>query len=228
MSKCGVGVIDDPLECLLKNPPSKATYKEYILTKIVSFHERELRTEAIDKDKMKYLNVSLTGLRGKLHTAISGISTTHAVTKMRPHIKMLTNNYLTFEEKSLQSGGSPYCRLCSDASNLSESSESSEYETLEHLISRCKKISDTRKSILNQIKNIIQETKLDLDPTTFSDAELTQFILDASSLNLQKRVSITHPILPRLFQLSRDFCYFIDKSRNKMMNKQREQHPSQN
>ena len=108
--------MDDPLECLLKNPPSKATYKEYILTKIVAFHERELRTEAIDKDKMKYLNVSLTGLRGKLHPAISGISTTHAVTKMRPHIKMLTNNYLTFEEKSLQSGGSPYCRLCSDVS----------------------------------------------------------------------------------------------------------------
>ena len=200
--------MDDPLTCLTKTPPSKSSYKEYILTKITAFHEHELRTESVDKDKMKYLNVSLIGLRGKLHPAISGVSTTHAVNKMRPHIKMLVGNYLTFEEKSLQSGGSPYCRLCS---------EKSEYESLEHLISRCVKFSDIRTKISNQMRNIIKESRLDLDPTTFPDDKFTQFLLDPSSLNLERRVSINHPILPRLYQLSRDFCYFIDKSRTEFL-----------
>ena len=31
--------MDDPLTCLSKDPPSKYTYKEYVLTKITSFHE---------------------------------------------------------------------------------------------------------------------------------------------------------------------------------------------
>ena len=52
------------------------------------------------------------GLRGKVHPAITNVVTTHEVKKMRPHVKMLAENYLTFEEKSQQSGGSPNCRLC--------------------------------------------------------------------------------------------------------------------
>ena len=67
------------------------------------------------------------------------------------------------------------------------------------------------------MRNIIKESRLDLDPTTFPDDKFTQFLLDPSSLNLERRVSINHPILPRLYQLSRDFCYFIDKSRTEFL-----------
>ena len=81
---------------------------------------------------MKYFNVSLLSLRGRPHPAISNVTTTYAVKKMRPHIKMLTGNYVTLEEKSLQSGGSPICRLCDLFEN----------ESIEHLISRCTKISE--------------------------------------------------------------------------------------
>ena len=69
------------------------------MSKITSFHEWELREIALTKYKtsMKYLNVYLLGLGGRLHPTITGVSTTHEVRKMRMHIKMLSGNYLTFE-----------------------------------------------------------------------------------------------------------------------------------
>ena len=51
-----------------------------------------------------------------------------SVKKMRPHMKMLTGDYFTNEDKSLQSGGSPFCNICSDKT---------EPESLGHLILRC-------------------------------------------------------------------------------------------
>ena len=128
---------------------------------------------------------------------------------MRPHIKMLAGNYLTFEEKSLQSGGSPYCRLCDDIT---------EPESLEHLISKCSGIHDTRTRIINTMQSLCQEAGLDIDLVQFSTDQLTRFVLDPSNISLKIRVSISHPVLPALFQLSRDFCYTIDKKRMKVLN----------
>ena len=201
--------LDDPLDCLKKDPPSKPIYQEHILTKITAFHERELRLAASkNKDepnsKMKYLNVSLLGLRGKLHPAVTNVFTTHSVKKMRPHLKMLAGNYLTFEEKSQQSGGSPFCRICNVVT---------EPESLEHLISRCVGLSETRTNILNLMTNLCQGSSLNIDLSKFSNSELTQWILDPSSMSLKTRVNIAHPILPSLLQLSRDFCYKIDRTR---------------
>ena len=196
--------LDDPLDCLNRDPPSKSQYKELILTKISAFHEKELRKAATQNSQMSYLNVSLTGLRGKLHPAITNVFTSHAVKKMRPHIKMLSGNYVTFEEKSLKSGGSPFCRLCTDVS---------EPETLEHLISKCDGISETRFRIINLMNNVCQQADLNIDLNSFSNRMLAQFVIDPSSMNLRERVSITHPVLPSLFQLSRDFCYSIDRKR---------------
>ena len=48
----------DPLECLNQNPPSKTSYKEYVITKITSFHERELRNDASSNSLMPYFNVN--------------------------------------------------------------------------------------------------------------------------------------------------------------------------
>ena len=53
-----------PLECLKSDPPLKSTFKEYIRTKICVFYERTLREKAQNNSSMKYLNMSLTGLRG--------------------------------------------------------------------------------------------------------------------------------------------------------------------
>ena len=102
----------DPLECLQRDPPTRSEYKEYVLTKITSYYERELRDDAITNRCMEYLNVGMIGLRGKHHPAITNIVTPMKVQKMRPHIKMLCGNLLTYQMKGDQSGtGSPYCRL---------------------------------------------------------------------------------------------------------------------
>ena len=89
----------DPLDFLAEDPPSRSEYKEYILTKITSFHEKELRQEAMTNSCMKFLHVDLTGLRGKHHPAIANIKTTAEVAKLRPHLKMLCGNLLTYGQK---------------------------------------------------------------------------------------------------------------------------------
>ena len=148
-------------------------------------------------------------MRGRLHPAITNVFTTHEVKKMRPHVKMLVGNYLTLEEKSLQSGGSPFCQLC-----LNEDEPKVEVvESIEHLISTCIGLNETRSNIISSMKNLIHLAGLRIEIDKFSPKELTQFLLDPSSLNLAKRVSISHPILPNMFQLSRDFCYKIDRCR---------------
>ena len=69
----------DPLECLNQNPPSKTSYKEYVITKITSFHERELRNDASSNSLMPYFNVNTLGLKGRLHPAVTNVTTTHNV-----------------------------------------------------------------------------------------------------------------------------------------------------
>ena len=94
--------ITDPSELLRTDPPTKSTFKEYIKTKILIFHENELRRNVSVNSKMKYFNVTLSGLCGYLHPSIQNINTAQEVTKSRPHIKMLTGNYLTYKLKSEQ------------------------------------------------------------------------------------------------------------------------------
>ena len=47
--------------------------------------------------------------------------------------------------------------------------------------------------------------------------ELTQFILDPTSFNLQNRVHISDPIVQKLFKLSRDLCFSIHNTRMKSL-----------
>ena len=130
---------------------------------------------------------------------------------MRPHIKMLSGNYLTFEIKSLQSGGSAECRLCLQLG------ETPQTESLEHLISLCVTFDDVRTRIKAKMASICHESGISIDIDHYSSSEFCQFALDPSSLNLAKRVSITHPVLPLLFQQSRDLCYSIDKTRSHIL-----------
>ena len=88
--------LPDPLECLRADPLVKSQFKENILTKISAYYEKSLRENAAKRSKMLYLNVSLSGLRGRHHPALAGIITTQEVQKSRIHIKMLAGDYLTY------------------------------------------------------------------------------------------------------------------------------------
>ena len=152
---------------------------------------------------MDYLHVEMTGLRGRHHPAIVNIKTTEEVQKMRPHLKMLCGNLLTYGMKYEQTGqGSPRCRIFEY-----------EYESDSHILGSCPKFSEIRRKILKEFGEILQKSKNGLKLEDFSDCEkaLTQLVLDPSSMNLETRVHLSDPILPELFNVSRDLCAALCK-----------------
>ena len=73
--------LEDPLTYLQRDHPSKTEFKELVLTKVTVFHEQELRNLAANNSKMEYMNVNLTGLRGKHHPSLASIVTVEEVRK---------------------------------------------------------------------------------------------------------------------------------------------------
>ena len=198
--------MEDPLKLLCQPPPSKSEFRNIVHTKITVYHEKKLRAAAIKNSKMAYLNVSIKGLNGRPHPALSGIVTTQSVQKSRAHIKMLTDDLYTYEKKSKYQGGSSQCMLCS-----SENSED-----LVHILTVCKTYEDTRSRVLFQMEILCLRAKSDICfKNILSDkTKLAQFILDCTSLNLENRISEQDEICPLLFNLARDLCYSIMKRRN--------------
>ena len=128
--------LSHPLVCLNSDPPEKSTYKELILTKITSYYERELRENSSSNSCMSFLNVSVTGLRGRHHPALSNQLTTFDVLKSHSHLKMLCQD-LTYEKRADQSGGSPHCRSCNPGPDQPRPSES-----FVHILVECEQYSE--------------------------------------------------------------------------------------
>ena len=131
--------MEDPLSCLSRDHPPKSSYKEYVTTKIVTYHERELRKSADNLLSMKYFNVSLLSLRGRPQPIISDVFTSREIANMRPHIKLLSGDCLTYEKKSRQSGGDPRCRIC----------DSGESESVSHMVGKFNALTICRLKGLN-------------------------------------------------------------------------------
>ena len=201
--------LEDPLSCLQKQPPEKSTYKEIIATKIISFHEKEMKMKAEDNRLMKYLNVNLFSLRGRHHPALANIITTDEVKKLRPHLKFLTGDYLTYERKYQESGqGDPTCRTCKQES-----------ESISHIISQCSAYNSIRDRIFLEFSEVCKFTKnsINFENLKSDESVLTQFILDPTSFNLKNRVNIGDPAVPALFKLSRDLCTAIHAERTRKL-----------
>ena len=161
---------------------------------------------------MKFLNVSLTGLRGRRHPCLSNLVTTQEVRKARIHIKMLVGDYLTYEIKSKRSGGSPICRSCEDSSTS---------EDLTHILVVCVAYEEIRKRIFQEFSNVCSELKFKFEEMASMNENLCQFILDPSSLNLPKRINICDPELDKLFKISRDYCFAVNSARIKILAKKK-------
>ena len=201
----------DPLVCLFRDPPSKSEYREYVLTKITAYYEQELRVMARSNSCMQYLHVEMTGLRGKHHPAITNITSPKEVQKMRPHMKMLCGNLLTYQTKFNQSGvGSPHCRLCG-----------SKFENLSHIIGSCQEFKEIRTKLLKEFESELLSCVSNVKIQDFTKDEdlITQFILDPTSMNLPYRVHLNDPIVLKLFSLSRDMCFSINKRRSNLLQK---------
>ena len=127
----------------------------------------------------------------------------------RPYIKFLSGNYLSYDMKASQSGGSPRCRICSSGSN----------KTVAHLVSSCQGMSVERNKILEEYKKLCSLTNNQINFTNIQKNEniLCQFILDPTSLNLEVWVSQNDPLLPDFFRLSRDYCFLMDNTRIRLI-----------
>ena len=116
---CKMYGLEDPLQSLSKNPPSKQVYKETVITKISAFHEKELKIQASKNSQMVYLNVNLCSLRGKNHPSLSNVITSHEVRKLRPHLKFLSGDYLTYQTQFERTQkGSSMCKICESEMKL--------------------------------------------------------------------------------------------------------------
>ena len=128
--------------------------------------------------------------------------TTDEVRKLRPHLKVLSGDYLTYQVKFDQTQkGSPLCKICR-----------LENETICHIITICPEYQDIRKRILHEFEEMCQlSASLKIKNLTIltNPETLTQFILDPTSFNLEHRVHRDDPITKYLFKISRDLCFPI-------------------
>ena len=155
------------------------------------------------------MNVSLSNLRGRHHPCLSNIISSKEVKKLRPHIKFLTGDYLTYERKYQESGqGSPICKICK-----------SENESISHILTHCPAYHTIRDRILQEFSEIclFTQNKLNFETIRTDSKTLTQFILDPTSFNLEDRVHVTDPVVPAMFKLSRDYCMAIHTERSRRL-----------
>ena len=163
-------------------PPAKKHFSDYILTKVTVYHEKQIRAAASSNCKMKFLNVSIIGLSGRLHSALSGVITSQDVTRMRPHIKMLCCDLYTYEQKAKQQGGSPHCRLCQEDSDDDDNNS----ETIQHILTSCFIYKESRTRIFEQMEAVcrLSESGLDFGRIKENQTKLSQFNLDCITINL--------------------------------------------
>ena len=212
--------LPDPLS-LLQNEDAwpKSVWKNYCLTKIRAYHEKLWRVQALTNSKMTFLNIQLSGLTGRHHPALSGVHTTRDVERLRPHLKMLTGDYLTYARACLDNkyGGDPSCRICRTSQPLQPAPS----ETIEHIMTECRGTAEVRERLFPELVNLLLTAEpnhayISTPPRLHSsDISLAQFILDCTSFNLpaQLRINYGNPKLPDIFKFSRDFCYAIHSSR---------------
>ena len=112
----------DPLVLMQEKAWSKHAWKSYTTNKVTAFHEKTLREDASTNSKMSFLNVSLTGLNGKPHHIFEGIFSSYEVKKLRIHVKMLCQDYLTYGLLAVKSDSilvSGHCRIFPESGKMS-------------------------------------------------------------------------------------------------------------
>ena len=214
---CQLYDLPDPLHLLQHDDAwSKSTWKNLCSTKIKAYHEKLWRDKALTNSKMTFLNIQLFGLNGRHHPAQFGLETTRDVERLRPHMKMLTGDYLTYSRIALdRKTGDPSCRICK-AGKPSHPPP----ETIEHILTECRGTSEARQRIIPELLNallVIQPNHTYLTcPPSLQNLDITfaQFILDCTSFNLPPQYRISMNIsTTNIFRISRDIFFAVHSSR---------------
>ena len=208
---CQIYQLPDPLALMQGVPWPKERWKALVNTRITVHHERVLRGKALSNWKLSFLNVQMTGLTGRHHPVLSGLFTTHDVSRLRPHIKMLTGDYTCYATLARDRGTDPQCKLCPPTSSGLPPSED-----IEHVITRCKGTADVRNKMIPELLNTVKKF---FPLTMILDHQdhhtLCQFILDCSSHNLPSttRIDHNHKNCFEVIRVCRDICYGIHQER---------------
>ena len=154
---------------------SRETWKTLVTTRVTVYIEKELREIAECNSRMNFLNVKLLGLSGQAHPVLQGINTTQDVRKLRTHIKFLAGDFLTAERLAAdQPNLSPACKLCQ-----------APLESADRVLVACNSTAEIRQRILPELLTVVLQVKP--QSALFSNPkhpQLSQFILDCSSINL--------------------------------------------
>ena len=172
-------------------------------------HEKELRLQALNNSKTRFLNVQTTGLSGRPHVALQGVLTTRDSLKLRSHLKLLCCDLLTGEIIAKEQGGDPSCRLCF-----------APLETTEHLITTCRPLSHIKERLLPELLNVVIDIAPDCRILVEPYSEhFPQFLVDCTSLNLPNgyRLSPAHKDIMKVFKVTRDWCYALTRARSRLL-----------
>ena len=224
---CDLYELPDPLS-LLQNEDAwpKVVWKNWCVTKIRAYHEKLWRVQALTNSKMRFLNIGLSGLTGRHHPALSAVYTTRDSERLRPHLKMLTGDYLTYSRVALDNKyggeGDPSCRIC----RSTQPHHPAPSETIEHIITQCRGTAEVRERLFPELLMLLltiepNHAYITHPPKLHSnDLTLAQFLLDCTSFNLPASIRLNHrhPGLSDLFRFSCDFCYAVHTSRMTMLN----------
>ena len=96
----------------------KQSWKDLYLSKVTIYHERKLRAKATTNFKLFFLNMQTIGLSGRSHPALHNLLTTQVVKIARPHLKMLSGDYMCYYFLWKDRGSDPQCRLCPSSQYL--------------------------------------------------------------------------------------------------------------
>ena len=194
-----------PLSLLRQSEVTPCICKEdwniLVKTRVTVWYERELRNQALQNSKMKYLNVSLTGLSGQPHPVLHNILSTQDAKKLRLHLKFLTCDFFCNELISrYQPAISSACVLCPSPSPV---------DSIEHALVSCLAMTEIRSRLYPELVNTVAQVKPNCDILRENPSApvLTQFILDCTSLNLPQtlRIPADQPGIDKICKISRDW-----------------------
>ena len=208
--------LPDPLTLISGSLWPKERWSMTIKTSVRVYHERNWRAKAATNSKLGFFNVQTIGLSGRPHPVLLGVMTTQEVTRSRVHTKMLAGDYPCYAYIGADRETDSACRLCLAL----KPDQPAPVEDMSHLLTRCSATADTRTRFTPNLLNAIalsfpKNTILNLPNQT----QLTQLILDPTSLNLPLtiRISPEHPALTTILAMCRALCHAVHQDRTRQL-----------
>ena len=187
-----------------------------VKTAVTTHTEAIWRKKAAANSKLCFLNVQALGLSRKVHPVLLGVLTTQEVLQSRVHVRMLSGDYPCSAYIGNDQQMNRYCKLCQSLHPYNPAP----VEDMVHLIARCRATADTRNRVLPALLNLVSKhfpkNQILSEP---NQTQLTQFVLDPTSLNLPVsiRISSNNPNLSELLRVCRNICYALHKDRTNQL-----------